>query len=159
MLNKEQNFFTVKDVAAAQFIREYADHLKKANKLKVPAWTEWTQTSTANELAPTDPDWVYLRVAAVARKIYLKPHTGVSTLRHIFGSVKRRGCLRNVHEHCHGKLVRWSLQQLEELKILRKDKTSALKKFSRVITKEGMTELNRIATQIALKNREKQQLQ
>ncbi|EGR27010.1 Yip1 domain protein [Ichthyophthirius multifiliis] len=118
MLNKEQNFFTVKDVAAASFIRAYADHLKKANKLKVPSWTEWTTTSTANELAPTDPDWVYLRVAAIARKVYLKPHTGVSTLRHIFGSVKRRGCLRNIHEHAHGKFIRWSLQQLEELKAL-----------------------------------------
>ncbi len=44
---------------------------------------------------------------------------------------------------------------MEELKIVRKDKTSSMKKFSRTISKEGMTELNRIATQIALKSKEK----
>ena len=59
MQTKEQNFFTVKDVPAASFIQSYADYLKKANKLKVPTWTEWTATSTASELAPSDPDWVY----------------------------------------------------------------------------------------------------
>jgi len=32
----EENFFTVKDVSAADFIKGYATHLKKNNKLKIP---------------------------------------------------------------------------------------------------------------------------
>ncbi|KAL4431890.1 hypothetical protein ABPG74_012702 [Tetrahymena malaccensis] len=153
-MSNNQSFFTVKDVAAADFIREYASHLKKANKLSIPEFTQWTTTSVARELAPQDSDWVYIRTAALARKVYLKPHTGVSTLKHIFGSNKDRGNLRNKHQACHGKILRWALKSLEDLKIIRKDKNSATKKFSRVITKEGMTELNRIATQIALKQRQ-----
>lgn len=148
-MSNHQNFFTVKDVAAADFIKEYASHLKKGNKLTIPDFTQWTTTSVASELAPLDPDWVYIRTAALARKIYLKPHTGVSTLKHIFGSNKDRGNMRSRHQACHGKILRWALKSLEDLKILKKDKTSAAKKFSRMITKEGQTELNRIATQIA----------
>lgn len=153
-MSTAQNFYTVKDVAPADFIREFATHLKKANKLSIPAFTNWTTTSVARELAPQDSDWVYIRTAALARKIYLKPHTGISTLKHIFGSNKDRGNLRNKHQASHGKILRWALKSLEDLKIVRKDKNSATKKLSRVITKEGMTELNRIATQIAIKQRQ-----
>jgi small subunit ribosomal protein S19e len=120
--------------------------LKKGNKLSIPKFTEWTTTSVARELAPQDADWVYIRTAALARKIYLKPHTGVSTLKHIFGSNKDRGNLRNKHQAGFGKILRWALKSLEDLKVLKRDKNSATKKFSRVITVEGQTELNRIAT-------------
>lgn len=146
-----QAFYTVKDVAPADFIREYASHLKKGNKLQIPDFTQWTTTSVAHELAPQDADWVYIRTAAVARKIFLKPHTGVSTLKHIFGSNKDRGNLRSKHQAGFGKILRWALKSLEELKIVKRDKNSASKKLSRVITTEGQTELNRIATQIIQK--------
>jgi len=136
-MSAPQNFFTVKDVSAADFIKEYASHLKKGNKLQIPDFTQWTTTSVARELAPQDSDWVYIRTAALARKIYLKPHTGISTLKHIFGSNKDRGCLRSEHQSGHGKILRWALKSLEELKIVKKDKNSAAKKFSRTITKEG----------------------
>ncbi len=40
----EQKFFTVKDVPAADFIRAYADFLKKNNKLERPAWVDYAKT-------------------------------------------------------------------------------------------------------------------
>lgn len=82
---KEQGFFTVKDVSAADFIRGYADWLKKNNKLDIPAWTTFIKSGIACELAPYDDDWVYIRTASVARKIYLRGHLGVGTMKHIFG--------------------------------------------------------------------------
>lgn len=42
---QEQKFFTVKDVPAADFIRAYADFLKKNNKLERPAWADFVKTS------------------------------------------------------------------------------------------------------------------
>jgi small subunit ribosomal protein S19e len=39
---------------------------------------------------------------------------------------------------------------LETIKVLKKDNKSLLKKGSRIVTKEGQQDLNRIATQVAL---------
>ena len=52
------------------------------------------------------------------------------------------------HEHGSTKVIRWSLQQLEKQKIIKKDKKSdALKINARVISDEGRGTLNRIATE------------
>lgn len=44
----EQKFFTVKDIPAADFIRAYADFLKKNNKLERPAWVDYAKTGKSN---------------------------------------------------------------------------------------------------------------
>lgn len=83
--NKDQKFFTVKDVPAMDFIREFANHLKKTNKITIPKWVDFVKTGINRELSPYDEDWLYIRIAAVARKIYLRSNTGVGSLRHFFG--------------------------------------------------------------------------
>jgi hypothetical protein len=52
---------TVKDVAADQFIAEYASYLKKAGKLRTPKWVDYVKTGITRELGPLDPDWLYVR--------------------------------------------------------------------------------------------------
>jgi hypothetical protein len=42
---QEQKFFTVKDVPAADFIKAYADFLKKNSKLERPVWADYIKTS------------------------------------------------------------------------------------------------------------------
>ena len=49
------------------------------------------------------------------------------------------------------KIIRYLLQQLEAIDVVKKDKKSEMKKNSRIITKIGQTDLNRIATEIANK--------
>jgi ribosomal protein S19E (S16A) len=78
----------------------------------------------------------------------LRAHIGVGTLKHIYGSNKRNGVRRRHHQAGAGKVIRWSLQRLEELGILAKDKKSSEKKWSRVITKNGQKELDVIANNI-----------
>lgn len=52
------------------------------------------------------------------------------------------------HEHGSTKIIRWSLQQLEKQKIIRKDKKGdGLKLNSRIISDEGRGILNRIVTE------------
>jgi len=46
----------------------------------VPKWSEFVKTGKAKDLAPLNSDWLYVRAAALARKIYLRGHLGVSTL-------------------------------------------------------------------------------
>jgi small subunit ribosomal protein S19e len=64
------------------------------------------------ELAPLDEDWLYIRVASLARKIYIRPRTGVALLTHIYGSKKQIQLGRPHHQSSSGKIIRWGLQQL-----------------------------------------------
>lgn len=91
-----------------------------------------------------------MRVAALARKIYVRGHWGVGNLRHMFGIRTKNGNRPEAHSIASGKVIRWGLQQLESIQVVKKDKKSELKKFSRVVTQEGQKDLNRIATQVAL---------
>ena len=68
---------TVKDVAAQDFVIAYAAHLKRIGKIEVPKWADLVKTGTTRELAPYDPDWYYMRAAAIARRVYLRGGIGV----------------------------------------------------------------------------------
>ena len=60
------NGVTVKDVPAKDFIEAFAKHLKKGNKIKMPEWAIYYKTACDKDLAPYDPDWLYVRAASVA---------------------------------------------------------------------------------------------
>lgn len=156
MIGESQpTFFTVKDLSAQEFIDAFAQYLKKNNLIERPAWADFVKTATSklyfysgNELAPLDDDWIYRRVASLARKIYLRPHTGVRLLSHIYGGLKRGNCASESHDHAGRKIIRWGLQQLEKHKLIKKDKKgNSLKVNSRIISDEGRRTLNRIATE------------
>jgi ribosomal protein S19E (S16A) len=111
-------------------------------------------------LAPEDPDWIFTRIgirdinifnclASVARKVYLRAHIGVGSLKHLYGGNKRNGVQRRHHRQAAGGIVRYSLHYLENLGILQKDKKSAEKKFSRIVTPNGRKEMDVVANTIA----------
>lgn len=111
------------------------------------------QINIGNELAPLDEDYLFTKVASLARKIYLRPHTGVRLLSHIYGGLKRGNCASEKHASTGTKTIRWGLQQLEKQKYIKKDKKgNGLKINSRIISDEGRRTLNRIATE-TIKNR------
>ncbi len=108
---------------------------------------------SGNELAPIDEDWIYYKVASLARKIYIRPRAGVRLLSHIYGGLYRGKCRSERHQHAGTKVIRWGLQQLEKQRIIKKDKKGdSLKINSRIITDEGRGTLNRIVTEY-LKNK------
>ncbi len=86
----------------------------------------------------------------MARKIYVRPHSGVGILTQLYGGVQHKGVMKRHHATGSGKIIRYCLQQLEKIGVLKRDKKHDLKKLSRFVTKEGQTDLNRIATQVAL---------
>ena len=97
------------------------------------------KTATHKELAPTSPDWYYIRAASIARKIYLRPHSGVGGLRRYYGSKARRGA-RTEHFHiANAGLIRHILQQLEKIGVVKKSGRG------RIITSSGQQDLDRIA--------------
>ena len=145
LANSDKTCFTVKDVPAQDFIRAYAEFLKKNDKVKMPKWAEYVKTGVGKELAPEDPDWLYTRIASIARKIYLRAHLGVGSLRQIYGHKQRYGHSRNHHRQVAGGLIRYSFKVLEELNVVSRDKKCLEKKWSRVITPQGRKDLDIIA--------------
>lgn len=111
-------------------------------------------------MAPEDPNWYYVRVASLARKVYLRPQIGVGRLRHIYGGAKNNGTAKFHHTTAAGKVIRDGLKELERLGILMRynDKRhknlgtdrpeGEPKLFARVISPEGAKELNNIAREV-----------
>jgi small subunit ribosomal protein S19e len=139
---------TVKDVAAAAFVKAYAQHLKRQGKIEVPKWVDYVKTSTARELAPYDPDWFYIRCASIARKIYLRPNTGVGALTKVYGSNHRRGAKSEHFKEASSGLLRYMVKQLEAVKVLEKTVNGKGRKISKI----GQQDLDRIAAHVRTMN-------
>ena len=77
---KATDKITVRDVPAEAFIKAYADHLKKSQKVMPMEKGHYIKTGTTREISPQDEDWFYVRSAALARKVFLRPCLGVRTL-------------------------------------------------------------------------------
>jgi len=134
---------TVRDVPAADFIKAYAAYLKRSGKLEVPKWVDYAKTGTYKELAPYDPDWYFVRTAAVARHIYLRGGVGVGALTKAYGGRINRGSRPSHHVDGSGSVARHTLKGLEKIKVLEKDP-----KGGRRVTKDGQRDLDRIATDV-----------
>eukprot|EP00892_Ulva_mutabilis_P004202 jgi/Ulvmu1/2153/UM129_0013.1 len=112
---------SVKDVPKDLFIKAYAEHLKANDKLQLPAWVDIVKTSKSKELPPLDPDWYYVRAAAICRKVYERQGLGVGCLRKLFGKSNRSRGARPEH-HCKaaGGVIRHILIQLESCGLVEK---------------------------------------
>ena len=142
---------TVKDVDQHQFVKAFASFLKKSGKLKVPEWVDIVKTARSKELAPYDPDWYYVRCAAVVRHIYIRSPIGVGSVTKIFGSRKRNGTMPAHFCRSAGSLARKSLQSLEALKLIEKSPDGGRK-----LTQQGRRDLDRIAAQVKVLERKQQ---
>merc|ERR1712113_261310 len=66
-------------------------------------------------------DWLYIRMAAVIRRVYTRCPSGVGALARRFGTKnKRRGVRPNHTAQSGRKIIRYSLQQFEKLGWVRK---------------------------------------
>lgn len=140
----------VKDIPAAEFIAALAAYLKRTDKLRIPGWADYVKTGTNRELCPFDKDWLYVRTAAIARKVYLRPNLGVGSLRKIYGGPKNFGTTRHHNQLASGKVLRYCLHELDRLKLIEYDDMEKAKGKvgGRRITNLGMKELNSIARQL-----------
>nr|XP_018264962.1 30S small subunit ribosomal protein S19e [Kwoniella dejecticola CBS 10117]OBR87120.1 30S small subunit ribosomal protein S19e [Kwoniella dejecticola CBS 10117] len=129
--------------SAESFIKAYSSHLKRSGKLEIPTWVDIVKTGAQKELAPYDPDWYYVRAAAVARHIYLRKHVGVGALAKLHGTTNRRGTRRSHHRDSATGVQRNVVQSLEKIGVL-----EAHPDGGRRISQDGMRDLDRIATAV-----------
>ncbi|CAH0560803.1 unnamed protein product [Brassicogethes aeneus] len=139
---------TLKDVDQHKFVKAFAQFLKKSGKLRVPEWVDLVKTSRAKELAPYDPDWYYVRCAAVVRHIYIRSPVGVGSVTKIFGTRKRNGTKPSHFCRSAGNIGRKALQSLEALNLIEKSADGGRK-----LTQQGRRDLDRIAAQVNAKER------
>ncbi len=128
-----------------KLIKRVAAYLKEAQLVKPPPWAIFSKTGVHKERPPSDPDWWYIRCAAILRKVYLKGPIGVSRLRTIYGGRHRRGHRPPAFAKGSGSIIRKALQQLEAAGLVTKEG-----KKGRVATSKGR-ELLEEAAKVLLK--------
>ncbi|KIM30606.1 hypothetical protein M408DRAFT_288214 [Serendipita vermifera MAFF 305830] len=133
----------VRDISAQAFIEAYSSHLKRSGKLEVPNWVDLVKTGTYKEQAPYDPDWFYVRAAAIARHIYLRKSTGIGALAKLHGGRANRGNRPSHHADGSTSVQRKVCQALEKIGVL-----EMLPDGGRRISQDGQRDLDRIATAV-----------
>jgi len=139
---------SVKDVNQHEFVRAFAEFLKKSGKVKIPEWADVVKLGIYKELAPYSEDWFYIRTASVARHLYIRSPVGVKSFAKIYGGRKNNGTCPS--HFCGGSrsVARKCLQTLETLKLVEKDANGG-----RRLSQQGHRDLDRIAAQIANKGK------
>ena len=116
----------------AKLIGKVAAYFKENKVIEPPPWAMFVKTGVHKERPPQDPDWWYVRAAAIMRKLYLKGPLGVSRLRKLYGGRHRRGHRPPKFARGSGAIIRRILQQLEEAGLVEKRD-----RRGRVLTKAG----------------------
>jgi small subunit ribosomal protein S19e len=133
---------TVYDVEAGALVKAAAEDLK--TKVKAPDWAPFVKTGVAKDRPPEDPNWWYVRVASILRKLYVKGPMGVSRLRGEYRSKKNKGVKPEASYKASGKITRLAIQQLEGLGFVKKAKDAN----GREITPAGVKFLDNLANKV-----------
>ena len=130
---------TVYDVPADRFIRALAEELKTMPEITPPDWAPFAKAGVHKEMPPEDPEWWFVRVASIMRRVYIDGPIGVERMRTFYGGKKDRGSRPSRFRKGSGSILRKSLQQLEAAGFITHDKTG------RKISAKGMSFMDTIA--------------
>jgi len=120
MINKQCST-TLRDIPSSVFISTYANYLKNSGQVQVPSWIDLAKSGSHKMFSPSNPDWIFFRLASLVRKIYINGGQGVGSLRKMYGGKKKRGSKPSKKKSSGGKIIRLALKELERLKILEKN--------------------------------------
>ncbi len=135
----------VKDVPPDMLIERLAKYLKEnVPQVRPPEWALFVKTGANKDRPPMQNDWWYYRAAAILRKLYLHGPVGIERLRMAFSYRAKVGCgVRSERTRkAGGAIIRNILHQLEAAGLVTKTKEG------RVLTPQGRSLLDRIATEI-----------
>ena len=154
-INKSKKGTTVLDVPANTFIKELASFFKEKNVIKSQKWSNLVKCSHANEVVPLDPDYLFYKAAAIARILYVTKSKaiGVGSLRSFFGKKMRRGVEPPKFMKAAGKIIREIDKQLKANGYVENygAKGNSVT-YGMVLTKQGRTELDKIASKVMKKH-------
>ena len=130
------------DVPSDVLIGRLADILKNED-IPAPSWIPFVKTGAHADKPPQDREWWYARCASLMRKIYLNGPIGINELRNVYGGGRPSGYGAAHHKDASGAIIRNAIQGLEKLGYVEK-----IEKKGRVVSKQGMQKLDRLATEI-----------
>lgn len=132
----------VYDVPSDVLISKLTDILKTED-IPAPEWTKFVKTGSHADKPPQNREWWHTRCASILRKIYLHGPIGINDLRKEYGGGKPLGYGAAHHRDAGGAIIRNAVHGLEKLGYIEK-----VDKKGRVVTKQGMQKLDRLATEI-----------
>jgi small subunit ribosomal protein S19e len=132
----------VYDVPADDFVSRLAEILKTED-MPAPSWIPFVKTGAHAIKPPQNSGWWYIRCASILRKIYLNGPISVNRLRAIYGGGKAIGYGAAHHKNASGAIIRNAIHGLEKLGYVQK-----AEKKGRMVTKQGMQKLDKLATEI-----------
>ncbi|HJJ40282.1 MAG TPA: 30S ribosomal protein S19e [Methanocorpusculum sp.] len=104
---------TVFDIPANALIEKVAEELHGVSEIKAPEWAEYVKTGVHKQMPPENPDWWYVRAAAVLRRIYVDGPLGVERMRTVYGGMQDNGSKKSHFRKGSGSIARKVMQQLE----------------------------------------------
>lgn len=131
------------------FYKVYINFLYRSGKLKVPDHIDLIKTAKYKELAPYEADWFYIRCASILRRLYHRSPAGITQITRIYGGRQRNGVRPSHFCRSDSSAVRKAIQSLENVKMIEKHPDGGRK-----LTSQGQRDLDRIAAQIAAKQRQ-----
>lgn len=138
-------------IPSQTLIQKLAERLQADSLVTPPDWSAWVKTAHSKEDMPGNPDWYYIRAAAVLRKLYIKGPAGVKKLRKLFGTQKNRGSKPGKTSLAGGAIIRDIVQQLEKHGLISKAEDEGRKMtakgiaFVESVAREAKEELPQIA--------------
>ncbi len=123
------------DVTPSALIEKAAESLKGIEEIQAPDWAQFVKTGMHKERPPVDPEWWYMRSAAILRSVANLGPIGVSKLRTKYGGKQNRGMKPERFARGSGNIIRKALQQLEQAGLIKQEEKGVHK--GRVITAEG----------------------
>jgi len=115
----------------------------KNEDISAPSWIPFVKTGAHADKPPQDREWWHTRCASLMRKIYLNGPIGINELRNTYGGGRPSGYGAAHHKDAGGAIIRNAIQGLEKLGYVEK-----VEKKGRIISKQGMQKLDRLATEI-----------
>ena len=147
-INQKKSGFTVLDVPANKFINELAAFFKEKSVIKLPKYAPLVKTSRANDCEPINPDYIFYKAAAIARKLYAtkSKNIGVGSLRVMFSKKERRGSQPPKTFRAGGKIIRDLVIQLKNAKYIANFGEKEESNSGLYLTKSGRSQLDKIAS-------------
>jgi len=130
------------EVPADELIKAIAVDLKEKFKVEQPAFAMFVKTGCSRDRVPQQPDWYYTRLASLLYRVFKEGRVGVGSLRTYYGGRKNRGRRKHKFRRAGGKIIRFGLQQLEQLGFIQKSSKG------RIIAKKGQSYLSKKAAEV-----------
>merc|ERR1712110_423496 len=135
----------VKSIPAHILIDNYSRHLQKLGEIKIPMWKDYVKTAKRKQMPPQNSNWLYTRIASIARQLYIHPKgIGVGALARFYGGRERNSTCKKHFSRSSRGIIRYALKVLKKLGFVETIETSTEKQIRR-LTSKGLSDLDNIA--------------